>query len=160
MESTFRRWVVVAGVALALGSCPACSLPCTAIGALGGLSITVEGGPVSATERLELTTCTDAGCTTTDVALGPGSTMVSETCTPDGSCSAVSAPDGTLQGFAERTLPEEEIDAEVTLHHRDGSTSVHAATVLPATVHPNGERCGGGAVQGGLVLDDAGLRAA
>lgn len=151
--------VVLCGGILALASCGAEPLPCTAIGASDGLSVTVAGGPAAVTRGVDVAICTDAGCSTvTDVVLTPGSTSASETCTPDGSCSATLIPDGTLGGFAPVDLPEGEIDAEVTLHRVDGTSSVHTTTVVPEIVYPNGKRCGGAAVQGALVLDDGGLR--
>ncbi|BBE23826.1 hypothetical protein MN0502_27090 [Arthrobacter sp. MN05-02] len=89
----------------------------------------------------------------------PGSSVTAETCSPDAnSCSASSTPDGTLQGFADLDLPEQEVRVDVVLRGTDGSTDRHTATVLPTRVYPNGEQCGGDAVQGHLVLDDAGLR--
>jgi hypothetical protein len=147
---------VLCGLILTVPSCSAVS--CTAIAALPGLSITLAGGPAAVTERLEVSACTDGGCSTTGVDLAPGSTTTEETCTPDGTCSAVSTPDGTLIGFAELDLPEGEVRTDVTVHQRDGGSTVYAATVVPAMVHPNGEYCDGGAIQGRLVLDDAGLR--
>jgi hypothetical protein len=147
---------VLCGLLLAVPSCSAMS--CTAIAALPGLSITLAGGPAAVTERLEVSVCTDDGCSATGVDLAPGSTTTEETCTPDGTCSAVSTPDGTLIGFAELDLPEREVRADVTVHQRDGRTDSYTATVVPAMVHPNGEYCDGGATQGRLVLDDTGLR--
>lgn len=142
---------------LALTSCSA-PLQCTEIGAPRGLSITVAGGPAAVTESLEVSACTDDGCSSAEVELHPGSAITAETCTPDGSCSAAFASSGSLDGFATLELPEEEVDAEVTLRRLDGTTSVHVATLLPTVVYPNGRQCGGEAVQGSLVLDDDGLR--
>ncbi|MHA7287184.1 hypothetical protein ACX80I_12975 [Arthrobacter sp. MDT3-44] len=147
---------LLCGLILALPSCTAES--CTAIAALPGLSITLEGAPAAAAERLEVSACTDDGCSTTEVDLALGSTTTEETCAPDGTCRAVATPDGTLTGFAELDLPEDEVPTGVTVHQRDGRTAAYTATVVPAMVHPNGEHCDGGAIQGRLVLDDAGLR--
>jgi hypothetical protein len=94
---------VLCGLFLAVPSCSAVS--CTAIAALPGLSITLAGGPAAVAERLEVSVGTDDGCSTTGVDLAPGSTTTEVTCTPDGTCSAVSTPDGTLIGFAERHRP-------------------------------------------------------
>ncbi|TKV26381.1 hypothetical protein FDK12_13425 [Arthrobacter sp. NamB2] len=154
------RSSAVLGVAtLALTSCAPDVLACTEIGAQQGLSFTVAGGPAAVADSLGVSVCTDDGCSAADVALHPGSTTTSETCTPDGVCSARSTPDGTLTGFATLALSEEEVDAEVTLRRVDGTTAVHTARVVPAVVYPNGRHCGGEAVQGSLVLDDSGLRA-
>lgn len=159
MERLLRAAAVLCAVPLALSSCSSMGPACTEIGAQSGVSVSVAGGLATVTESLAVAVCLDDGCSTAEVDLQPGSSTTLETCTPDGVCSATATPDGTLVGFATVELPEEEVDADVTLRRSDGTTSVHTFTLTPTTVYPNGKRCGGGAVQGSLVLDDDVLRA-
>jgi hypothetical protein len=129
-----RSQVIVTALVLlsGLSSCAGAPLACTGIGARAGLSITLAGAPAAAEPGLDLKVCAAEGCTVAEVILSPGSSTASGTCTPDGTCSATSVPDGT--------------------------TSTHTTAVRPEMVHPNGERCGGGAMQASLILDDGGLR--
>lgn len=159
MTGRTARAAALCALVLAATSCTAEALPCTAVAALGGLSISVEGGPAAVAAGLDLTACTEDGCTTTEVMPTSGSSNAGETCSPEAnSCSVSPTPDGTLQGFAELDLPEQEVRVDVVLRGTDGSTNGSTTTVLPARVYSNGEQCGGDAVQGHLVLDDGGLR--
>lgn len=159
MGELLRAAAVLCAVPLALSSCSSMGPACTEIGAQSGVSVTVAGGLAAVTESLTIRVCLDGGCSTAEVDLQPGSSTTLETCTPDGVCSATATPDGTLVGFATFELPEEEVDADVTLRRLDGTSSVYTSTLAPTTFYPNGKRCGGGAVQGSLVLDDDGLHA-
>ena len=123
------------------------------------LTITAEYAPTVRTVHLKA--CQDGKCREGDVDLRPGSVSVPQSCSPEpeGSCSAVTSPDGTRYGFLNMgTLTSSPIDAEVTGTDTTGGTlPVRTINFTPRTAKPWGEQCQT-TNTASLLLDALGLR--
>lgn len=153
--------VGMAALALALAGCAA-QRACTEIGAMSGVSVTVERSVAAEVSGLSLEVCFGGGCRTVPVVLGPGADTVPGTCPstadPDTACSATAEPNGTLVGFAEVTdLPAEEIRIGALLTRTKGSTMLPEVQVTARTTYPNGPDCPGQGNQAAVTVTADGL---
>lgn len=136
--------------------CTACAgsgadpLACTEIGAEPGISVTVAENMAGSTAGAQLEVCDDT-CRTFDLDLQPGSETVDLGCDssePEGSCSGVVRPNGTLVGFVVvEQLPVHDVEVSVLSEGQRFS-----ATGTPQPVYPNGPDCPGSALQLSLTL--------
>lgn len=141
--------------------CTACAggsadpVACTEIGAAPGISLTVAENMADMATDAQLVVCDD-DCRTYDLDLQPGSETVDLGCDssePEGSCSGVVQPNGTLVGFVVvEQLPVHEVEVSVLSAGRRFST-----TGTPEPVYPNGPDCPGSALQLSLTLNDGAL---
>lgn len=134
---------------------------CTEIGSPAGLSVTVDRDEVVSGLRLRLRICQNT-CVEQPIDLRPGAVTVGETCSsaePDGSCSASSAPDGTLVGFVD--LPQliaGPVRVSGSLTTPDGRTALAELTVAADPTRPNGPDCPAGGPQTSVRVTADGLR--
>ena len=131
---------------------------CTVVGAVDGVSLTVDPGLAGSMSGASLSVCWDGSCTDSELELRPAASAVDEGCTGD-SCSARSSADGTLTGFAEVPgLPDGTVTVQVTPTGAAGEAGIPASIDLATqTVHPNGTQCPEEAKQLSLRLDSGGL---
>lgn len=151
--------LTLAGTAALLPGCFPEAVACPAIGHVAGVSLTVSASYADDVGLLRLKACQDGTCTDKELVLHPGAVAVDQGCSPDGTCSATSSPDGTLQGFLEMpALTESPLAATVS-----GTSPAGAAlpeqtlTFTPKGDYPYGEQCGR-VVSAGIVLDSVGLK--
>ncbi|UYY81610.1 MULTISPECIES: hypothetical protein [unclassified Arthrobacter] len=158
-----RLWAAIAlttTAALCSGCEPQVTVcPAIAMAPVVSLTITAEYAPTVRTVHLKA--CQDGKCREGDVDLRPGSVSVPQSCSPEpeGSCSAVTSPDGTRYGFLNMgTLTSSPIDAEVTGTDTTGGTlPVRTINFTPRTAKPWGEQCQT-TITASLLLDAHGLR--
>ncbi|WP_284980630.1 hypothetical protein [Arthrobacter sp. efr-133-TYG-118] len=123
------------------------------------LTITAEYAPTIKTVHLKA--CQDGKCREADLDLRPGSVSAPQSCgpEPEGSCSAITSPDGTRYGFLNMgTLTSSPIDAEVTGTGTNGATlPARTLSFTPISAKPWGEQCQT-TIKASLLLDAHGLR--
>jgi hypothetical protein len=130
---------------------------CTGIGTPVGIGLDVQLANVSSAT---MEVCWDGRCVEPAVELYPSSSAGPETCTgtsPSDSCGVSMVPAGGQNGFASvADLPAKPV--AVTLRLFDGKVSLvdQHLTVTPKMLYPNGEQCGAGGPQTGLVVSPAG----
>ncbi len=136
-SSMRRLWAAIAlttTAALWSGCEPQVTVcPAIAMAPVVSLTITAEYAPTIKTVHLKA--CQDGKCREGDLELRPGSVSLPQSCRPepDGSCSAVTSPDGTRYGFLNMgTLTSSPIDAEVTGTDTNGGTLPRQDTQLHA----------------------------
>ena len=109
----------------------------------------------------QLTACWNGTChqPSLDQSLHPSTRSVDQGCTPDGSCSATSAPTGGKNGFGYvADLPAEPVRVRLTIPAAPGGRSVTGSvSITPRLVGTGGPNCpGGGGVQGSIHVDRTG----
>jgi hypothetical protein len=160
-----RLWVVAAlSTTALLGSgCQPESVPCPAIAPAPVIGLTVAKDYVPAVQSVHLRACQEGNCKEADLDLMPGSKSVPQACSPspDGSCSATMAPDGTMYGILDMgTLTASPISAKVTGTASTGRPiPVRTLEFTPKILKPFGEQCGA-VIAANLVLDASGLKQA
>ena len=155
------RRCAVAGLLLLVG-CGAPPEPCTEIGSVSGVSVTVLAPYAARVDSVRLRVCWAGQCQDRDVELSPGSDTVDQGCSgsdPDDTCSATAVPNGTLVGFAELPgLPAGPISVAATLTVDGRRVPVAEVTRTAETTYPNGPQCGAGGNQAAIEIDRTGIR--
>jgi hypothetical protein len=156
-------------VAIAVLLLAGCSQPsvggCTQIGAVSGVSVTVERTIAAGVDNVVLRLCYDDRCKDVPVnELYPGSDTVPQDCPsakdPDTTCSATAVPNGTMVGFVEvADLPEGAITASAKLTVGGKKRSLSKINVTATVVYPNGKVCPPMANQAQLTIGPDGLTA-
>lgn len=125
------------------------------------VSLTVAADYVPSVKTVHLRACQDGACREADLELMPGTIAVDQGCEPgpDGTCSAIASPDGTLYGVLYMdTLTRSPIDATASGIGRGGAPlPVRKLTFTPRSNFPYGMQCGE-FLSASLVLDANGLR--
>jgi hypothetical protein len=158
-----RLWAAIAlttTTALWSGCNPQVTV-CPAIATAPVVSLTIAAEYVPMVKTVRLKACQDGKCHEAELELRTGSVSVPQSCSPepDGSCSAVSSPDGTRYGFLNMgTLTGSPINAEVTGSDANGgSLPVRTLDFTPKIAKPWGEQCQT-TITASLRLDAQGLR--
>lgn len=151
--------LTLAGTAALLPGCLEEPVACPAIGQVPGVSITVAASYAPSVDSLTMKACQDGTCTQEELVLHPGAVAEDQGCTPEGTCSATTSPDGTLQGFLMLpVLTESPLEATVSGTAPNGaSLPVRSLTFTPQGEYPFGEQCGR-FITAHVLLDAAGLR--
>ncbi|HEX6343720.1 hypothetical protein [Umezawaea sp.] len=153
------RIIAVVTALLALCACSAEPRACTLIGSRPGIGLDVElPGATSAAVEI----CWDGTCTEPAVRLTPATSHGPQTCTgtsPTDTCGVSVVPTGGLTGFADvANLPAKAVTVTLVLTDATGAVVLdETTTATPKMVYPNGEACGGGGAQTGLVVSAAGV---
>ena len=179
------RFWAAAAVVLGLTGCGPTEVPCTEIGSVSGVAVTVLPPYAEQVDRVRLEVCWSGPCTEDSVELSPGSDTVDQGCSgsdPDDTCSATAVPNGTLVGFLpvpELPAAEVRVSGTVTVAGRAvelaelpaGPVGIPATLTVngkrvrvaevrrtAATTYPNGPDCGAGGNQLAVAVDRAGIQ--
>jgi hypothetical protein len=156
------RFWAAAAVVLGLTGCGPTEVPCTEIGSVSGVAVTVLAPYAEQVDRVRLEVCWSGPCTEDSVELSPGSDTVDQGCSgsdPDDTCSATAVPNGTLVGFLPvPELPAAEVRVSGTVTVAGRAVELAEVARTAETTYPNGPQCGPGGNQLAIAIDPTGIR--
>jgi len=157
-----RAFAAGAVLLLVTGCTAPGGVPCTEIGAVPGVNVTVEKASAAGVTALSLRVCWAGDCTDHDVVLSPGSDSIDQGCEgdePDAACSATVVPNGSQVGFVEvPDLPAGEVLIGATLREGKRSAELPEVPIQAETTYPNGPQCEPAANQAQVTISADGLR--
>ncbi|WP_344598262.1 hypothetical protein [Actinomadura vinacea] len=124
-----------------------------------GVGLDIRPPQAAKVAEATMKVCWNGTCQQPKIHLMDGGTSVPQGCTGDDSddvCGASASPDGSKHGFAELDgLSTTPVQVTVILRDARGKRLLdQKVDVTPQATYPNGKRCGKGAPQAGLIVQD------